>query len=114
MLKIKRVYEMPDKSDGIRIIVDRLWPRGIEKKKVKIDYWIKDIAPSNGLRKWFGHKEERWQEFKIRYLEELNTNGKVVQRLKDVTKDKTATLLYAAKDTERNNASVLLGFLERR
>ncbi len=113
MLKIKRVYEMPDKSDGIRILVDRLWPRGISKEKSKIDHWMKDIAPNNGLRKWFNHKEERWQEFQRRYFEELKDKKDNLNQLKKLGETKAITLLYAAKDTENNNAKALLEFIKR-
>lgn len=112
MFKIKRVYEKPDKDDGIRILVDQLWPRGLSKEKVKIDIWMKDIAPSDTLRKWFGHKEERWEEFKKRYRAGLENKKDLINKLKDLVISKKATLLYAAKDTKRNNAAVLLKFLK--
>lgn len=79
MLKIKRIYEKVDKTDGLRVLVDRLWPRGLTKEKARIDKWLKDIAPSDNLRKWFGHKESRWEEFRRRYFEEL-TNKKNCKR----------------------------------
>lgn len=113
MLKIKRVYEEPDKSDGIRILVDRLWPRGLTKEKAKIDKWIKEISPSDTLRKWFGHKKERWIEFKKRYSEELKKKESFLKELRSLSKDKTVTLLYAAKDKERNNAQVLFESLKQ-
>lgn len=112
MLKIKRVYEKPDKDDGIRILVDRLWPRGLTKEKARIDKWIKDIAPTDTLRKWFAHKEERWKEFKKRYFEELKEKKDLIKELRTLSKNDTVTLLYGAKDKERNNAQVLLEFLK--
>ncbi|MFQ5952147.1 MAG: DUF488 domain-containing protein [Candidatus Omnitrophota bacterium] len=113
MLKIKRVYEKPEKSDGLRILVDRLWPRGVGKKEAKIDHWMKEIAPSSNLRKWFAHKDERWPEFKRRYFKELKDKNEPLKQLKDSGKNKNVTLLYGAKDTERNNAKVLLEFISK-
>lgn len=112
MFVTKRIYEKPDKDDGIRILVDCLWPRGLKKEEARIDYWMKEIAPSNTLRRWFAHKEERWQEFKSRYHEELKGKKELLKQLMDLGKDKMVTLLYAAKDKKRNNAQVLLEVLE--
>ena len=114
MFVTKRVYEKADKNDGIRVLVDRLWPRGLKKEEAGIDYWMKEIAPSNALRKWFAHKEERWQEFKSRYHMELKEKKELLKQLMDLEKDKKVTLLYAAKDDERNNAQALLKALETR
>ncbi|HHT9136728.1 MAG TPA: DUF488 domain-containing protein [Candidatus Wunengus sp. YC60] len=114
MFKIKRVYKKPDKNDGIRVLVDRLWPRGLKKEEAEIDYWMKETAPSNNLRKWFAHKEERWQEFKIRYLKELKEKNDLLKQLTDLGKDKIVTLLYAAKEEKRNNAQVLLEVLNKK
>ena len=114
MFVTKRVYEKADKNDGIRVLVDRLWPRGLKKEEAGIDYWMKEIAPSNALRKWFAHKEERWQEFKSRYHMELKEKKELLKPLMDLEKDKKVTLLYAAKDDERNNAQALLEALETR
>ena len=108
LVQIKRVYEKPDKDDGVRILVDRLWPRGLSKNKAKIDYWMKEIAPSDALRKWFGHKEERWEELKRRYREELKTKKDLIEEFKNFSRNSNVTLLYAAKDKQRNNAVVLL------
>ncbi|MDR4509686.1 MAG: DUF488 family protein [Candidatus Brocadiaceae bacterium] len=108
----KRVYEKPDKIDGTRVLVDRLWPRGLKKEDARIDHWMKELAPSSALRKWFAHKEDRWQEFKSRYQEELKEKKDLLKQLTDLEKDNTITLLYAAKDEERNNAQVLLEVLE--
>lgn len=114
MLKIKRVYEKPDKGDGIRILVDRLWPRGLTKEKARIDKWLKEIAPSDGLRKWFGHREERWKEFRSRYFKELGEKRGLIEELKALSKNKTLTLLYGAKDEARNNARALLEYLREK
>lgn len=113
MLKIKRVYEAPNNNDGMRVMVDRLWPRGLSKEKAKIDKWMKEIAPSNSLRKWFGHKEERWEEFKRRYLEELKDKKNFLNELRVLSKNSTVTLVYATKDKERNNAFALLELLKK-
>ncbi len=112
-IRLKRVYEKPERSDGVRILVDRLWPRGLAKDEVALDEWLTDIAPSNRLRIWFGHKTERWSEFQRRYRRELTSSEKktVVARLKRIARISTVTLLYASKDTERNNAVALAGFL---
>ncbi len=111
MIKIKRIYEAPEKNDGARVLVDRMWPRGMTKDKAKLDLWLKDIAPSDGLRKWFGHKEERWEEFQKRYLEELKGKKGPLEQLLALSKKGPVTLLYAAKDEDRNNAVVLKGRL---
>ena len=112
MIKIKRVYEKPEDSDGYRILVDRLWPRGISKQDAKIDEWLKEIAPSTGLRKWFSHDVKKWKEFKERYSKELDDIKETVRRLKNLEKRKgKITLLYAARDTEHNNAGALLEYL---
>jgi len=112
MFVTKRVYEKPDKNDGFRVLIDRLWPRGLKKEKAMIDYWMKEITPSNTLRKWFAHKKGRWLEFKGRYFEELKGKNDLLKQLKDSGKDKKVTLLYAARDEERNNAQALLEVLE--
>lgn len=114
MIKVKRIYEKVDEDDGMRILIDRLWPRGLSKKNARIDTWMKDISPSDSLRKWFGHKEERWREFKARYLKELKNKRELIKELKMLSKNKVVTLLYAAKDEKRNNAQVLLIFLKKR
>jgi uncharacterized protein YeaO (DUF488 family) len=112
-MKIKRVYEKPEKDDGIRILVDRLWPRGLTKEKAAIDLWLKDIAPSTELRKWFDHDPEKWKEFRKRYSDELKKNEEQVSRLKDQMKKGTVTLVYGAKDEEHNEALVLKELLNR-
>jgi uncharacterized protein YeaO (DUF488 family) len=114
MFKIKRAYQDPEKEDVFRILVDRLWPRGVSKENAKLDLWMKDIAPSNELRKWFGHDPERWDEFKNKYLEELKEKKELIKQLKSMEKiSHTITLVYSAKDDEHNNAVVLLELLEK-
>lgn len=107
-LRIKRVYEPPDEYDGRRILVDRLWPRGLTKEKASIDLWLKNIAPNTELRKWFGHDQRKWEEFKERYLAELKSNHEQIQVLKQELDKGDVTLVYAAKDAEHNHALVLL------
>lgn len=111
-VKIKRVYEHPEKEDGTRILVDRLWPRGLTKEKAKVDLWLKEIAPSTELRKWFGHDPGKWEEFKKRYLGELKGNDEPVSVLKEQMKKEqmkkgTVTLVYGARDEEHNEAVVI-------
>ncbi len=106
-LKIKRVYEKPDKEDGMRILVDRLWPRGLTKEKASVDLWLKGIAPSTELRKWFGHDPAKWDEFRQQYREELKKDKEPTSLLKEQVKKGVVTLVYAAKDEEHNEAFVL-------
>ena len=108
-LKIKRVYEKPERGDGKRILVDRLWPRGI--KKDAIDLWLKDVAPSDDLRNWFHHEEPKWSVFRTKYRKELSANKDAVAELRKAAKG-TATLLYGAKDEEHNQAVVLAEYLK--
>lgn len=110
-LKIKRVYEPSDKNDGTRVLVDRLWPRGMTKAKAGVDIWLKELAPSAELRKWFGHDLGKWIEFKKRYRTELEMNDEQVARLREEIKKGPVTLLYGAKDEEHNDAVVLMEFL---
>jgi len=105
-VKIKRIYEPPAQSDGQRILVDRLWPRGMAKAPACIDLWLKDVAPSADLRRWFGHKPERWAEFQKRYLAELAGNP-ALEELRRLARGKPTTLLYGAKDEIHNQARVL-------
>ena len=107
-IQIKRVYEKPDREDGRRILVDRLWPRGLTKEKASVDLWLKAIAPSTELRKWFGHDPSKWGEFKKRYLRELKENSEPIQTLKQELKKGKVTLLYGAKDEEHNGPRVIL------
>jgi uncharacterized protein YeaO (DUF488 family) len=112
-IKLKRVYEDPSKEDGTRILVDRLWPRGLTKEKAHVDLWLKEIAPSNELRKWFAHDPAKWPEFKARYKAELKHNAAQLALLKQAVTRGPATLLYAARDTEHNEAVVLHDLLSR-
>jgi len=112
-IQIKRVYEKPVKEDGKRILVDRLWPRGLTKEKASIDLWLKEIAPSTELRKWFGHDPDKWNEFQKRYHQELKNNESEVSILKEQLKKGTVTLVYGAKDEEHNEALVLTEWLNR-
>jgi uncharacterized protein YeaO (DUF488 family) len=107
MVKLKRVYDEPSEDDGTRILVDRLWPRGLTKEKAHIDLWLKEVAPSNELRKWFAHDPEKWPEFQARYHAELNQNPTQVALLKQAVAKGPATLVYGAKDEEHNEAVVL-------
>lgn len=106
-IRIKRVYEQPDKHDGRRILVDRLWPRGLTKEKASVDLWLKDIAPSTALRKWFGHDPDKWEAFKERYLAELKNNSEPIRLLKQELDKGDVTLVYGAKDEEHNEAVVI-------
>jgi uncharacterized protein YeaO (DUF488 family) len=114
-IRIRRAYESPEGKGGARILVDRLWPRGLKKDEARIDAWLKDLAPSDALRKWFGHDPERWTEFKRRYAEELRSPEAkaALSELKAFAKRGPVTLLYAAKDEEHNNALALKAHLER-
>ena len=113
-LKIKRVYDEPLKSDGIRILVDRLWPRGVSKSRAKIDYWLTDIAPTSELRKWFNHEPEKFVEFSQKYREELDYAKDEVQKIKTLLKTHNVTLIYAAKSSTINHAKVLKNYIESR
>ncbi|HEY5370999.1 MAG TPA: DUF488 domain-containing protein [Hanamia sp.] len=110
-IKIKRVYEKPDQTDGVRILVDRLWPRGLTKEKAALDLWLKDIAPTTELRKWFNHEPEKWKEFIKKYLKELKGNEEPVSILKDYLKKGQVTLVHAAKDEDHNEALVIKDFI---
>ncbi len=112
MIQIKRVYDEIAESDGSRILVDRLWPRGLSKDKAKVEMWLKDIAPGDDLRKWFGHDPEKWNEFKRRYFEELKYKKELVGMIVEKSRSGTATLLYGAKDEKYNNAVALKEFIE--
>jgi uncharacterized protein YeaO (DUF488 family) len=110
-LHIKRVYDTPEQSDGARVLVDRLWPRGLRKEKAELSLWLKEIAPSVELRTWFGHDPARWIEFGRRYRAELESNDAAVLRLVDLLRRGPVTLLYAAHDTAHNHARVLEAYL---
>ncbi|MFA5588948.1 MAG: DUF488 domain-containing protein [Dehalobacterium sp.] len=115
MIQIKRVYEELGDDDGHRILIDRLWPRGISKENAHIDLWLKEIAPSTELRKWFNHDPEKWEEFKKLYRDELSEKKEMINQIKELEqKHETVTLLFSAKDTEHANAKVLLEVLEEK
>lgn len=106
-IRLKRAYEPPSAEDGPRILIDRLWPRGVKKKEAQIDQWAKDIAPSTELRKWFGHEPERWEEFRRRYKAELRQHSQQLESLRELARSDAITLVYAAHDESRNDAVVL-------
>lgn len=110
-IAVKRVYEAPASDDGVRILVDRLWPRGLAKAGAGIDVWLKAIAPSDALRKWYGHDVERWPEFKQRYFAELDAAQDALKELRGYLKQGKVTLLYGAKETGHNNAVALKAYL---
>lgn len=111
-IKTKRVYDKYEKSDGVRILVDRLWPRGIKKEEARIDEWFRDIAPSDSLRKWYSHDPEKWDEFKKKYYSELRDKKEVLQNL--IKKgEKDLTLVYSSKELKYNNANALKEYLEK-
>ena len=110
-IRTKRVYEAPAKGDGARILVDRLWPRGFSKEKAQVDLWLKDIAPSTALRKWFAHDVAKWDEFRRRYARELDANADAVETLRAHAGRGAVTLVYGAKDEEHNQAAVLEAYL---
>jgi len=114
MILLKRAYDEPSQRDGLRILVERLWPRGVSKDKAAIDLWLKDLAPSTELRKWFGHDPEKWDEFRQRYWSELEQKGDLLVLLKHRTTEGAVTFVYAAHDEERNSAVALKEFLEER
>jgi uncharacterized protein YeaO (DUF488 family) len=113
-IRLKRVYEPAAAADGCRILVDRLWPRGLSKRKARVDLWIKDAAPSPGLRRWFGHEADRWPEFKRRYAAELKARPEGVAPILARARRGRVTFLFAARDPRRNNAAALKQYLERR
>ena len=112
MLKTKRVYESAERSDGTRFLVDRLWPRGIKKEELKMKAWLKEVAPSPEIRKWFAHDPAKWKDFQERYRAELKANPEAWRPILEAAKQGTVTLLYSARDTEHNSAVLLKGFLE--
>ena len=114
MIKITRVYDPFEPEDGKRILIDRLWPRGIKKEDLKMDEWLKEIAPSDKLRKWFSHDPKKYQEFKKRYAKELEDKSEILKRIKSEARKGTITILFSAKDTEHNNATVLKELLSAR
>ncbi len=107
IIKLKRVYEEPDTEDGIRILVERLWPRGLSKEKAKVDIWLKDAAPSTKLRKWFDHDHTKWEEFKKRYYLELGKNPEALKPIRDILQNVNITFVFASKEEKYNNAVAL-------
>ena len=113
-IKLKRAYQDATKSDGTRILVERLWPRGLSKDRAQVDLWLKDVAPSTELRKWFGHDPSRWQEFRRRYHQELRRRPEVLQPLLDAIKHGPVTFIYGSREERYNAAVALREYLERR
>ena len=112
MIRLKRAYEQPSRNDGLRILVERLWPRGMTKEKAALDLWLKDVAPTPVLRKWFGHDPAKWKQFERRYWKELEGNKEAVDLLRRKIEHGTVTLVYAAHDEKHNGALALKEFLE--
>jgi uncharacterized protein YeaO (DUF488 family) len=113
-IQLKRVYDAPEESDGTRVLVDRVWPRGVRKDEAALDEWLKDIAPTTELRKWFGHSPDRWERFRYRYEAELAENEEALERLLELCREGDVTLLYSARNQEYNNAVALKQVLERK
>ena len=113
-VRLKRAYEAAESSDGLRVLVDRLWPRGVTKDAAAVDLWLKDLAPSTELRKWFAHQVDRWPEFRRRYRKELNANPDAWAPILAASRKRTVTLLYSAHDTEHNGALVLCEYLSEK
>lgn len=112
-ISIKRAYDQADREDGLRILVDRLWPRGLSKENAKIDFWLKSAAPSNDLRKWYQHDHQKWPEFKKRYFIELDKNKDIIDELVEHLKDGKVSFLYSAKETQYNNAVALKEYINK-
>ncbi|CAN6675152.1 hypothetical protein TRVA0_098S00144 [Trichomonascus vanleenenianus] len=112
MIEIKRVYEPETESDGTRVLVERLWPRGVKKESLHYDYWLKEVAPSTELRKWFSHDVSKWDEFQEEYCSELDANPESYEPILDSARKGNVTLLYSSRDTEHNNAVCLKGYLK--
>lgn len=113
-LSLKRAYEDAESADGYRILVDRLWPRGVSKEEARIDLWLKEIAPSTELRKWFGHDPGKWKEFQKRYFRELDEHADAVKKIEEQLREGHVTLVYGARDEEHNDAVALREYLARR
>jgi len=112
MIRLKRAYDEPSRQDGLRILVERLWPRGVSKEDAAVDLWLKDLAPSTELRKWFGHDPDKWNEFRKRYQSELKERGDLLTLLKHRTTEGNVTFVYASRDEEHNSAVALKEYLE--
>ena len=112
---LKRIYDKPEADDGLRVLVERLWPRGLSKKDAKVDLWVKDAAPSRELRKWFGHDASKWKEFRKRYYEELDNNPDAVEKLRALLKrSEQVTFVFASRERKYNNSAALKEYLESR
>jgi uncharacterized protein YeaO (DUF488 family) len=114
MIKIKRIYDAPSDDDGSRILVDRLWPRGLSKEKARVDLWLKEIAPSNELRKWYAHDPKKWAEFRKKYFNDLDTKRELVNQIVQKMKEGDVSLLYSSKEEKINNAVALKEYIEKR
>lgn len=114
MIRVKRVYEPPEKSDGVRFLVDHLWPRGMKKEALQVERWIKLVSPSNELRSWFGHEPVKWNEFQRRYFAELDQQPETWEPLLETAREKDITLAFSARDIEHNNAVALKSYLEKK
>jgi len=112
MIQVKRIYDKPSRKDGLRVLVDRLWPRGLTKERAAVKLWLKDVAPSTELRKWYGHDPAKWKEFQVRYRKELRMKKDALKQLKHESEEQTVTLVYGARDEEHNEALVLKKILE--
>ena len=110
-IRIKRVYEKPDREDGFRVLVDRLWPRGLSKATAKIDFWARELAPSNELRRWYDHDPGKWDEFKSRYFRELNANPGLVKEFRGRLRRVKVTFVYSSREEKINNAAALKEYL---
>ncbi len=110
----KRIYEKPTNEDGYRVLVDQLWPRGLKKEDARIDRWVKEIAPTTELRKWYNHDPEKWNEFRRRYFEELDRRPEMVSELVELARDRKITFLFSSKETKLNNASALKEYVENK
>lgn len=112
-IKLKRVYDKPEAGDGVRILVERLWPRGLSKEDAKVDIWLKDVAPSTELREWFSHDQSKWEEFKRRYYRELDRNRDALKQLSEIAEKSDATFVYGSKEERYNSAAALKEYLEK-
>ncbi len=110
----RRIYDEPTRQDGTRVLVDRIWPRGVSKEDARLDAWLKDIAPSTELRKWFGHDPEKWHRFKRSYFSELDNKNDALEKLEEISEGGRVTLVYSAEDTERNNAVALTEYIRKK
>lgn len=113
-IRLKRVHDRPARSDGLRLLVDRVWPRGVSKAEARVDEWLRDVAPSTALRKWFGHDPERWEGFLERYFAELDRSPEAVSAVAEPAREGRVTLLFGARDREHNNAVALRAYLRER